>query len=116
MRQRTTEKSLYPARERSEKMLERITEMNKFLDKFDGEFWKMVTEDLETRIRVCVGARDAKFAEMTEAELKAVIAEERAYRIIRDLPSRVLATRDNLVKERRKLTQELNERASRIKS
>lgn len=115
MRQRITEKSLHPARERSEKMLERISDMNKFLDKFDGEFWKMVQSDLDTRIDVCTKARDARFAEMTEAELKAVIAEERAYRIIRGLPSRVLATRDNLVKERRKLTQELNERASRIK-
>ena len=115
MRIKFTEKSLDAARDHADKVKERIGELNIFLSRFDAEFWKSVVTDLDARIENLVIDRDSNFKAMTEAQLKANVAEERAYRTIKTLPERVEKNRNQLIKDQNTLLQDIHDRASRIK-
>lgn len=115
MRIKVTEKSLQAGREASDKMKERIGEMNLFLSKFDSEFWKMVSADLDTRIDLTTSARDNNCAKMSHEELLSNAVEERTLRLMKNLPARVVVARDQLMKDHTSLVQDIHARASRIK-
>lgn len=114
MRYKVTEKSIQQAKEHAEKIHERISNLNIFISLFEKDFWEFISQELDGKIHNLEGFRDANFKMMTEAELKANVAEERAYKMVKDMPKKAVETRDNLMKTHSQLVQGIRDRSARI--
>ena len=115
MRIRVTNDSIKKARGVADKMRERIAEINNFLMKFDGEFWKEVSHELDGMIHNLTVYRENNFKAMSMDDLKANIAEESAYKKVKGMPARAREAYDRILKDRALLVKDINERADRIK-
>ena len=115
MRVKFSDSALDKAKEAASVMKERINEMNSFIAKFDPEFWKLVSNDLDIRIENTSSDRESNFKKWTESEIKANVAEEKAYKHIKGLPIRIEKTRDQMMKDYTNLSKEIHDRATRSK-
>lgn len=113
MRSRVTDRSVAHTREAALRVKTRIEQLQKFLAECPPAFWAMVARDLQQRIDNLTEIRDVAAAKMSEAELRANVSEEKAYRYIKDLPVRVKDTLDKKKREYAALMEAVNARAKR---
>lgn len=74
-----------------------------FAAKFDGPFWKMVTEKLESKIKAFEWARSVeKLPGLTDTSLKMILAQEEALKAVISMPSEIKAVLEKMEEEHRK--------------
>lgn len=71
-----------------------------FMAKFDGPFWKMVTEKLQAKISAFEYARSVdKLATIPEVSLKMIMAQEEALKAVINMPKEIKAVLERMEEE-----------------
>lgn len=73
-----------------------------FMAKFDGAFWKEITEKLQDKIKSFEWARSVeKLPGLTDTQLKMILAQEEALKAVISLPSEIKAVLEKMEAEHR---------------
>jgi hypothetical protein len=91
MRLRYTPESFKNMRKNADAVLSKIREMEAFLSGFDREWWKNYTKLLMARVESLREFRNENHTKMSNEELRASIAQEKAHIFDMQIPEEVLS-------------------------
>ncbi len=87
-------------RNRADRQLQKMAPLRDFMVKFDGPFWKLVSEKLQAKVAAFEYARSAeKLAAIPEVSLKMIMAQEEALKAVINMPNEIKAVLEKMEEE-----------------
>jgi hypothetical protein len=101
---------------KEEKQSIALAEFKSLSDNYNPKFWEPMKAKLLARADAYAKAREEKFFELSEVELKVYKAREEELRYIVQVPSDIVESYKSLVKQNKELKEEIRSYERRLRS